>query len=741
MTYRRTLLSTLVLSVALAASLSGQELRPFTPDVALEVRTVRIADVTQNGSRVAATVQTRGDRTDVDHMRYGDPTYVSPVSTRLMVIDTRSGEERWVHEEAAQLRGFAWSPDGGQLAYFIVVYGSYELRIYDAEAGGVRSVDVRSDKDVSSSSPLVWSPDGATILLGLRPDGWGAEARDAFLALTEAPVIVQDSRNDFLAWDRVRNIANRQVTALVSVSDGSVREILTEATPQGAGFSEDGSHITYATTTRTKTSYTRRDGSDYQLFSLDLETGEVESLTDPSEERINVDWTDARDAFAYSEDGSVFVRRLGDEEAEDVTEGHRATESDTTEVSFSVERWSPDGGDLLLTSEQGWHVLDVESGDMQVVLALEEDEDGRPRRAVQAWSDDGRYLYFSYSERDRWQRGLKRLDIGSGEVETLMLDERVYRSWNISDDGSTVVYTMSDGDRPDDIWVSGRDYAAPTRLTRMNPQLDDVALTKSELVEYLDVDGNTLYGILYYPADYDPGVTYPLVAEIYEQFFDNGFNENMNLITAQGWFGFRPSVQFEEGFPGEAWLKAVPSGINKLIDRGIVDEDRLGVYGQSYGGYATNLLITQTDRFAAAANVSGKVNIISFLGDSPKITTRNYAAAEVGQDRIGATLWEQPQKYIEHSAVMFADRIDTPLLMLSGEGDWNVPATNQREMYYALRRLEKEVVWVHYTAGGHGAGRASSAADFVDHWQRMFDWFAEHFEEEGAVTVSEQGGS
>ena len=118
MTYRRTLFSTLVLSIALAAGISGQELRPFTPEVALDVRNVRIADVTRDGSRVAATVQTRRDRTDVDHMRYGDPTYVSPVSTRLLVIDTRSRAERWVHEEAAQLRGFAWSPDGGQLAYF-----------------------------------------------------------------------------------------------------------------------------------------------------------------------------------------------------------------------------------------------------------------------------------------------------------------------------------------------------------------------------------------------------------------------------------------------------------------------------------------------------------------------------------------------------------------------------------------------------------------------------------------------
>ncbi len=784
----------LILTLAVATTFAAAtplpahpQQRLFTPEIALDVRGVGIAAVTGDGARVAATVRTRRDRTGVDHQRYGDPTYISPTTTRLMVIDTRSGERTWVHEEPAQLRGFEWSPDGGRLAYFIVEDGGsgegvgsgdggrsgeggrYRLRIFDASTGRARTVALRTDREIASSSPLVWSPDGDEVLIGLRPDRWAADARAAFVALTEAPVIVQDSRNDFLAWDRVRNIAARQITALVSPENGSVREILADVTPSGPGFSEDGSYITYSTATRTKTSYTRRDGTEYELFRLALADGsEPESLRDTGEDRMSANWNAARDAFAYGERGSVFVRRLGEDEAVDVTAEHRgpadedvgaedeggggegggaggtgdpdAAETDSTRIRFSLQRWSPSGDRLLLSSQDAWHLLDLGTGDLRTLLELEEDSDTRPRRQVQAWSDDGRHLYFSYAARERWQRGLKRLDVATGAIETLFLDDNLYRSWNISDDGGTIVYTMSDGDHPDEIWTTPTDRLAPRQLTTSNPQLDDVALTRSELVEYLDVDGNTLYGILYYPANYEPGRTYPLVAEIYEQYFDNGFNENMNLITAQGWFGFRPSVRFEEGFPGEAWLKAVPNAINKIIERGLVDPEKVGVYGQSYGGYATNLLITQTDRFAAAANVSGKVNIISFLGDSPKITTRNYAAAEVGQDRIGATLWEQPHKYIEHSAVMFADRIETPLLMLSGEGDWNVPATNQREMYYALRRLEKEVVWVHYTAGGHGAGRASTAADFVDHWQRMFDWFAEHFGEEDGKPVSEDDG-
>ena len=91
--------------------------------------------------------------------------------------------------------------------------------------------------------------------------------------------------------------------------------------------------------------------------------------------------------------------------------------------------------------------------------------------------------------------------------------------------------------------------AAPRQLTDLNPQLDAVQLTHSELVEYLDVDGEKLYGILYYPIDYEAGRKYPLVAEIYETFFDNGYNANMNLLASQGWFGFRPSVDLEIGLP------------------------------------------------------------------------------------------------------------------------------------------------------------------------------------------------
>jgi dipeptidyl aminopeptidase/acylaminoacyl peptidase len=187
-------------------------------------------------------------------------------------------------------------------------------------------------------------------------------------------------------------------------------------------------------------------------------------------------------------------------------------------------------------------------------------------------------------------------------------------------------------------------------------------------------------------------------------------------------------------------VKGVTSAANKLIEMGVADSSKLGVHGTSYGGYATNLLITQTRRFKAAINISGKVDMISFYTDSPRLGVRNVHAAEKSQDRLGATLWQQPQKYVQHSAVMFADRIETPLLIITGGQDHNVPAGNSREMYYALRRLGKEVTWVNYVNGGHGTP-TTNAEEFLDYHQRILGWYDRHLKGAGGKKEVATGGT
>jgi dipeptidyl aminopeptidase/acylaminoacyl peptidase len=309
-------------------------------------------------------------------------------------------------------------------------------------------------------------------------------------------------------------------------------------------------------------------------------------------------------------------------------------------------------------------------------------------------------------------------------------DARIYSNFRLSKDGSVALMSVSDGNRPSDIYVGDAGLRGLRRLTDANPWLRDRTLGGTELLSYLDADGHRKFGVIYYPAGYVRGQRYPTVFNVYEDFFDDSFDATGNVLAGAGYVVVKPSVDFDIGYPGEAWVKGVTSAANKLIEMGIADSAKLGVHGTSYGGYATNLLITQTNRFKAAINVSGKVDIISFYTDSPRLGVRNIHAAEKSQDRLGATLWQQPQKYVAHSAIMFADRITTPLLLMTGNEDSNVPANNTREMFYALRRLGKTVEWVNYMNSGHGTP-GTTVEDFTDFHRRMLAWYDKYLKSDG----------
>lgn len=725
--------------------------RAFGIDDALAIRAPRVEDVTHDGRWIALSVRVRRDALLVDNARYGDPTYVAPSPAEFQLVDATSGQSRAIVPGKVQERGATFTKDGRSLAFFLQKGDDWSLNVYDVAAGKVKPVALKTSKQVASNSPIVWAPDGKSVLVTLRPEGWAAKARAAFVNMDQGPITVQDSREPFLSWDAVRNMGDQQIPAIVSLADGSVRELLGQTPISGGGrgggagveFSPDGAYIVYATAEPKKTTYDNNGGSDFGVFKLALAAGaRPDTLVKPSERRVAPRWNKSLTAFAYDDRGNVMLKTIGADSAKNLTAKYRrpAVRGDTSSrASYAIVDWRPDGSALLVSSRDGWYLLDVNTDSLSMVYPFEADSASRPARAYVGWSDDGRSIFLSRSAKDRWARGIEKFDLASRQSTALAQDANLYAGWKVSGDGTRFVFERSDGEHPTEVYTATGDFKDAHALTQLNPQLAGVAFAHTELISYRDADGKKLNGVLYYPTNYEPGRKYPLVAEVYENYFDNGYIEQMDLMAARGYFVLHPSVNFETGYPGEAWEKGVLSAINMLIDRGMVDEKKLGVFGTSYGGYAVNLLIEQTNRFAAAVNISGKVDIISFLGDSPKIGTRNYNAAEKGQDRIGATLWEAPMKYIQHSAIMFADRIHTPLLMLTGKQDYNVPDTNEREMYYALRRLGREAVWVQYADAGHGAGRNGSEPDFRDHWSRMFNWFADHFEKPAAKKAAGGG--
>ncbi len=702
----------------------------FSPADALKVKSLRSTMLSPDGNYMAALrSESVKNRFDVDHFRFRDPSYIRPAAYELVLYALDKKTSGVI--TTGNIQNLEWSPNGSSLAFLKVRDNQLRLNVYSLATQQPKEVSLSNDLMISSNSILEWMPDNQTILIYQRSPGWMKKGMEMYKEAAEGPTTVYSSEEPFLKWDAIGNHSSLSLLSSVNVTTGQTVGILPEGRYSNIKLDkEQGNFIAFQVTKPLKTSYNRKDGTEYAWMKVNVvDTSDIVTLREKTKTRKQYIFSQNNQWMAWADSGHIKIQNVVSNEILNLTEGkNKLSETDTTAVKFSVEKWSKNANQLIARSKQGLWVIDRSAGSVERFLEFDPDDKKAPKYTVLEWMPNGESLYLAYSAADKWDRGVFQYDFKKDKLQELFRSQELYRSWQMSEDGSRWMFRYSDGDRPDELFVANSKLENKYQVTDLNPWIKDKKFTKTELITYLDTDGKELYGILYYPVDYDPNKKYPLVCEIYERFFDNGYRSSMNIVANHGYFGFRPSVNLEQGRPGVAWIKGVTAGINKLIEKGLVDPEKIGVHGTSYGGYAASLLIAQTNRFAAAINISGKTNMISFLGDSPRIGTRNYAAAEVGQDRIGESLWEAPMKYIEHSAIMYADKMNTPHLLLTGEGDWNVPAANTRELYYALRRLGKEVVWVNYKTAGHGAGWAGTEETYHDQWQRMMKWYADHFE-------------
>ena len=731
-----------------SSSVDAQSVAPrkdslFTAEDGLEVVSYNALDLTSDGRWIAAVSSSRRDGLGVDYRRDGDPTYVRPGAGRVWVIDTKSGAARALFPDKRIVRAARWSPDGSRLAMLVYDARSAALQptLWDRESGHLTTVATPTGKYVAENSELRWTTDGKRLLYALHTLAWRKAAQDSFAVMTGGPVFVQSSDNPFLTWDALRRTGNVRSVVAYDLASARTVELLPETMVASWDVSDDGSTISYSEDVTKKTDYDVIFGTDNKLLARGIacQTGNDSCSRPrvllPTLKATNVVWSEDGAHYAYSKEGRVYVASIADTAPRQVAgpaaDTHRDTSPDTSREArdrrererFRAVRYSPANDALLIANSQGYWLLDLPSASKQLVVESSDSASSTlPRATVAAWSSDGKKLYFTVASRSKWERGIVRFDRTNGNKQTLISDGRSYSNIRLSKDGRVVTLNVAEGNRPPGLFVADADFSSLHPLLDANPQLSGKRFGPTGLVSYLDADGHSKYAVVYYPVGYERGKAYPTIFIVYEDFFDDTFDPVANVLTANGYVVVKPSVDFDIGYPGEAWIKGVTAAANKLIDMGIADSARLGVHGTSYGGYATNLLITQTNRFKAAINISGKVDVISFYTDSPRLGVRNIHAAEKSQDRLGATLWQQPQKYVQHSAIMFADRIQTPLMLITGAQDSNVPADNTREMYYALRRLGKEVVWVNYMNGGHGGGNAT-AEDVLDMQRRMLAWY------------------
>jgi dipeptidyl aminopeptidase/acylaminoacyl peptidase len=192
--------------------------------------------------------------------------------------------------------------------------------------------------------------------------------------------------------------------------------------------------------------------------------------------------------------------------------------------------------------------------------------------------------------------------------------------------------------------------------------------------------------------------------------------------VSNGYLVFVPDIHYETGYPGPSALKSIVPGVEAIMARGYVDPKGLGIQGQSWGGYQTAYIITQSHLFSAAMAGAPVANMTSAYGGirwgSGLARSFQY---ETGQSRIGKSLWEAPQLYIENSPLFWLDRVTTPLFIMSNDMDDAVPYYQGIELFVGMRRLGKEAYLISYNNDVHNPASRANQKDIAMKMQQFFD--------------------
>jgi len=272
-----------------------------------------------------------------------------------------------------------------------------------------------------------------------------------------------------------------------------------------------------------------------------------------------------------------------------------------------------------------------------------------------------------------------------------------------------------------------------------NPHAFDYHWGKAELVNYTNKNGDSLQGALFYPAQFKPGKKYPMVVSVYEKlsqnrhvyahpsvYNDDGFNA-ANLTT-QDYFVFYPDIKFQLGDPGLSAADCVVNGVKAVLEEGNVHKDRIGLIGFSFGGYVTSFVITQTDIFRAAVTGSGANNLLGFyLTMGWNYGVPDSFRFEQHQWRMGDSYFNMKSQYKRNCPIQQAENINTPVLAWTGDKDVQVDWQQGIQLYIALRRLEKEHLFLLYRDEAHGLSKPKNQ---IDLYHRIMHWFDFHLNEE-----------
>ena len=690
------------------------------------------------------------------------------VGSRVLVVNTATGETEAPFSAARTSWGGQWSPDGTMLAAYVQQQQEPPgLGIWHRDTGAVRQLPVPVRPFFGFEVPR-WTPDSRSVIVKLTAAASLAAQQEAAPAAPDGPAAIRVFSFDPAPPEVPESPSARPAMievpaplpgwadgyrcdlAQVLVHTGDVTVLASDWSLMGWEVAPDGHAVAVLR-------YTAADPTKQQFYydlttvPLDGSAPTVLARRIPQSYGIKCSWSPGSRALAYVSEGRGNPGRLwvvpadGSAEPTDLAAGEDLRLAGEEEVP----RWSADGERLYCLAKGGYWECAADGSSRRWIAASTEPEQQLLRwvqspRGSLCWQPNSEALLQLVQQTQTKHLLLTTLNLESGHTEVLAELAKAtadgYHGKEVSPDGSTIYLLLQAADHPAELWQFRISSRTVQRLASFNPALDETALGTSRLVTWRGADGTQQEGTLLLPPRYVEGQALPTIVEVYggaegsryQHVF--GGSEAMvpgPFLASHGFAVFYPGMPLERHDPQRRRdpMRKLPGlvlpAINRLIDLGIADPQRLGVMGNSYGSYCTLALLTQTDRFQAAVVSAVYANLTSVYGALDEHGHGHLLGrCETGQFRLGGSLWEQRDAYIENSPLFYLDRVTTPLLLASGTVHAEEPA-QAGEVFSALRRLGKRVELRLYKGEDHAPGRWSepSHRDFAE---RVVQWFDTH---------------
>ncbi len=300
---------------------------------------------------------------------------------------------------------------------------------------------------------------------------------------------------------------------------------------------------------------------------------------------------------------------------------------------------------------------------------------------------------------------------------------------------NVAIFTKENYNVSPNLYVSQDDglFLVDMPLSNLNPQQKDYNWGTAELVKWKAYTGKETQGIVYKPENFDPKKKYPLICYFYETLSDGLYTYhppsptpsrlNISFFVSRGYVVLAPDIHYGTGHPAKDAYNHIVSGARYLVKQGYIDSTRMGIQGQSWGGIQVAQLVTMTKLFKAAWAGAPVANMTSAYGGIRwESGVNRQFQYEKSQSRIGATLWEKPNLYIENSPLFHLPKVTTPLVIMANDADGAVPWYQGIELFTAMRRLNKKVWMLTYNGEAHNLVERRNRKDIQIREQQYFDW-------------------